>query len=29
MYDRVWVGKNLSHMFPIKNVLKQEDALLP
>jgi len=29
MYSRVWVGKNLSHIFPIKNGLKQGDALLP
>jgi preprotein translocase subunit YajC len=26
---RVWVGKLLSDMFPIKNGLKQGDALLP
>ena len=26
-YSRVRVGKNLSHMFPIRNVLKQGDAL--
>ena len=26
-YSRVWAGKNLSDMFPIKNGLKQEDAL--
>ena len=26
-YSRVWVGKNLPDMFPIKNGLKQEDAL--
>jgi len=26
-YSRVWVGKNLSDMFPIKNGLKQADAL--
>ena len=26
-YSRVRVGKNLSDMFPIKNGLKQEDAL--
>ena len=25
----VWVGKNLSDMFPIRNGLKQGDALLP
>ena len=28
-YSRVWVGKNLSGMLPIRNGLKQEDALLP
>jgi len=28
-YIRVQVGKNLSGMFPIRNGLKQEDALLP
>jgi len=28
-YSRVWVGKNLSDMFPIKNCLKQGDALSP
>src|SRR5215469_16357772 len=28
-YSRVRVGKNLSDMFPIKNGLKQEDALSP
>ena len=28
-HSRVWVGKNLSDMFPIKNGLKQVDALLP
>jgi len=26
-YSRVWVGKNLSDMFPIRNSLKQGDAL--
>jgi hypothetical protein len=26
-YKRVRVGKNLSDMFPIKNILKQQDAL--
>jgi len=26
-YSRVWVGKHLSDMFPIKNGLKQGDAL--
>jgi hypothetical protein len=29
MYSRVWVGKNLSDRFPIRNGLKQGDALLP
>jgi len=29
MYRRVWVGKNLSDMFPIRNGLKQGDALSP
>jgi len=29
MYRRVWVGKNLSDTFPIRNGLKQEDALSP
>ena len=29
IYSRVWVGKNLSDMFPIRNVLKQGDALSP
>jgi hypothetical protein len=28
-YSRVRVGKNLSDMFPIKNGLKQGDALSP
>ena len=28
-YSRVQVGKNLSDMFPIRNDLKQGDALLP
>jgi hypothetical protein len=28
-YSRVWVGKNLSEMFPIRYGLKQGDALLP
>ena len=28
-YNRVRVGKNLSEMFPIKNGLKQGDALTP
>ena len=28
MYIRVWVGKNLSDMFPIRNGLKQGNALL-
>jgi len=28
-YSRVWVGRNLSCMFPIKNTLKQGDVLSP
>jgi len=28
-YSRVRVGKNLSEMFPIRNVLKQGDAVTP
>jgi hypothetical protein len=28
-YSRVRVGNNLSEMFPIRNDLKQEDALSP
>src|SRR5215469_16355933 len=28
-YSRVWVSKNLSDMFPIRNELKQGDALSP
>jgi hypothetical protein len=28
-YSRVWLGKHLSDRFPIKNGLKQGDALLP
>ena len=28
-YSRVQVGKNLSDMFPIRNALKQGDALSP
>jgi len=28
-YSRVWVGKHLSDMFPIRDGLKQGDALLP
>ena len=28
-YSRVQVGKNLSEMFPIGNVLKQGDGLSP
>ena len=28
-YSRVWVGKHLSDLFPIKNRLKQGHALLP
>jgi len=27
-YNRVWVGKHLSDMFSIRDVLKQGDALL-
>ena len=27
--SRVWVGKNLSDMFPIRNGLKQGDGLSP
>jgi len=27
--SRVWVGKNLPDMFPIRNGLKQGDTLLP
>ena len=29
MYSRVWVGKNLSDRFPVRNGLKQGDALSP
>jgi len=28
-YSRVWVGKNLFDVFPIRNGLKQGDALSP
>jgi len=28
-YSRVWVDKNLSDVFPIKNGLKRGDVLLP
>jgi hypothetical protein len=28
-YSKVWVSKNLSDMFPFKNVLKQDDVLSP
>jgi len=28
-YSRIWVGKNLSDMFPIRNGLKQGDTLSP
>jgi len=28
-YSRVWVGKNVSDTFPIRNGLKQGDALSP
>jgi len=27
IYSRVWIGKNVSYGFPIKNGLKQGDAL--
>jgi len=29
MYSRVWVGKNLSDMFPNRDTLKQGDAVSP
>jgi len=29
IYRGVWVGKNLSDMFPIRNGLKQGDAVSP
>ena len=29
MYSRFQVGKNLSEMLPIRNVLRQRDALSP
>ena len=29
IFSTVWVGKNLSDMFPIRNGLKEGDALLP
>ena len=29
VYSRVWVGNNLSDMFPVRNGLKQGDALSP
>ena len=29
MYSTVWIGKNLSDMFPIRKGLKEGDALLP
>ena len=29
MYIRVWVGKNVSDRFPIRNGLKKGDALSP
>jgi len=29
IYSRVQLGKNLSDMFPMRNDLKQEDALSP
>jgi hypothetical protein len=28
-YSSVWIGKHLSDIFPIKNGLKQGDALSP
>jgi len=28
-YSTVWVGKRLSNTFPIRNGLKQRDALIP
>ena len=28
-YSRVWIGKNPSDMFPVRNGLKQGDALSP
>jgi len=28
-YSRVWVGKNVSDRFPIRNGLKQGDTLTP
>jgi len=28
-YSRIWVGKNLSDMFPIRNGLKQGETLSP
>jgi len=28
-YSRIWVGKNVSDMFPIRNGLKKWDALSP
>ena len=28
-YNRLWVGKHLSDIFPIKNVLKDGDVLTP
>jgi len=28
-YSRVWLGKNLSYMFPVRNGLKQGDSLMP
>ena len=29
MYSRVWIGKNLSDMFLVRNGLKKGDAALP
>jgi hypothetical protein len=28
-YSRIWVGKHLSDVFPMRNGLKQGDSLLP
>jgi hypothetical protein len=28
-YNKVWVGKHLSDMFPVRNGLKLGDALCP
>jgi len=29
IYSRVWIGEHLSDMFPVRNGLKQGDALKP